>query len=410
VRASLACAPDEAPKVALAQERYRARRRVEENDPTWRIPICVAYDGGKEVPACGLLGGAPSEIVLPLPAGRCPRWIYPNADERGYFRFVLPAEGLRALARAQTQKARPAAERIGLYADTWALVQSGDVDAGVLLDLLEALRAERDPRVMEQIVAVLRQVGHVLVAEPSRAGFGAFVTRILLPIAREVGWDPRRGEPDDRRVLRVRVLAALSELTDDAWVTDQAERRAAAWLADARAVDADVAGPALAASARHAGAKRWDEIYAAAQRARSPEERSAAMGALGAFDDPALLRRALDLVPAEPLRIQDGLHAFRAAVARPEGQRVALAWMKERFAELRSKAPDVASGMLASVVETICDAPMLEDALLFGREIQATEGGERALVQALQKAEQCIDLRAREAPRVAGRLAAAKAR
>jgi len=52
----------------------------------------VAYEGaGKAGPACGLLDGARAEIEIP--GDRCPKWIYPNANEAGYFRFLTIRPG-----------------------------------------------------------------------------------------------------------------------------------------------------------------------------------------------------------------------------------------------------------------------------------------------------------------------------
>jgi aminopeptidase N len=403
VRAELSCPKGEPPRVSLAQQRYRAKGSAAP-DLAWQIPVCVAYEGGRAgEPACGLVQGPTAEIPLPLPAGRCPKWIYPNADERGYFHFALPPAGLRALTRSV--RALPAPERVGLLADTGALVSSGDVPAEALLDLLEALRGERDRRVVDQMIAALADVGRALVDDADRPAYRAFVTRILGPTARALGFDPPPDETDERRLLRVSVLAALADLADDPWVLGEAEKRAAAWLVDPRKVSADLAGVVVRAGSRSGGERRFEALLAAAKRARSPEERQVAVAALGGFGDPALLRRGLDRMLSEPLKLQDGFHVYEAALARPAARPVVLAWVRERFQALRVKMPDFALSRLVSAVETVCDAKTLEDAFAFFREaLKGTEGGERAIVHALTRSELCIDVRAREASRVGKRL------
>jgi aminopeptidase N len=402
VRAELECAAGEPAKVKLRAERYRSRGQPA-HDRAWKIPVCVLAEGGDaDKPACGLLDDAEAEIPLGLGPGRCPTWIYPNAGERGYFRFALPPEGLAALTRAARKL--PPAERLGLVADVAALLQSGDVPADALVDVLTALRGERDLRVVEQMIAALGHLGAIL-DEAARPAFRAFVSSTLGPTARELGFSPKKGESDDRRLTRVRALAALADLGDDAWVLGEAEKRAAAWLAAPDDVPADLAQVALSASSRKAGEKRFAALLAAAKKARTPEERAAAVRALGGFGDPALLRRALDLLLKEGLKIQDGFHVFNAALARPAARAVVLGWVKAHFGELRGKVPDFALSRLAGVVETICDGPTLEDASsFFSGALKGTEGGERALVQAAEKAELCIDLRGREALRVSQRL------
>jgi aminopeptidase N len=400
VRAQLFCPEGEPPRVSVTTERYAARGRGAK--PAWKIPVCIAFDGDRAAPACGLV--PPEGAEIPLAAKRCPRWIYPNADERGYFRFALPREGLTALVKGA--RSLPPAERLGLVADTSALVETGDADADALLDLLEALRGERDRRVVDQMILALARLGRGAVDDASRPAFRALVSRLFLPTARELGFDPKKGEPDDRRLLRVRVLSALADLADDPWVLAEAEKRAPLCLADPRKVASDVAPVVLSAGSRRAGEKRFAELVAAAQRAATPEDRRAAMNALGGFADARLLRRALDLMVGSSLKIQDGFHVFTAAMARPEARPVVLAWARDRFGELRGKLPDFALSRLAGVVEAICDARTLEDAAsFFGEALIGAEGGERALVQALEKAERCVDVRARETDRVKKRLA-----
>ena len=248
-------------------------------------------------------------------------------------------------------------------------------------------------------------MGRVLVDDEARPRFRAFVTRMLSPVARELGWDAKKGEPDDRRLLRASVLSALSDLADDPWVAAEAEKRAAAWLANPRSVSPDVGPIALRAASRRAGEKRFDELLRAVRASRSPEDRAAAAAALGGFADPALLRRALDLILTDPIKVMDAFHVEDAALARPEAWPVVRAWARDRFDELRGRMPDFALGRLAGVVGTICDARTLEDAAtFFGGALKGTEGGERALVLSLEKAELCIDLRARESARTRRRL------
>ena len=103
VRAELVCDKGAAPKVKLAQERYRARPTTEgdRHSATWKIPLCVAFDGGK-APACGMLGASTGEIELPgrpLPAL--------DLSERARERLLPLRPPARAARRARRRRARP---------------------------------------------------------------------------------------------------------------------------------------------------------------------------------------------------------------------------------------------------------------------------------------------------------------
>src|SRR5262249_37771847 len=90
VRADLTCERGKRAEVHLPQRRYRARRstEAEQKDAVWKIPICIAQEGSVGSSVCVVLDGPSTDV--PLGSGRCPRWIYPNADENGYYRFALP--------------------------------------------------------------------------------------------------------------------------------------------------------------------------------------------------------------------------------------------------------------------------------------------------------------------------------
>lgn len=454
VRASLACDAGKPPRVTLSQQRFRARPAAagrtsagapsEQHGEIWKIPLCVAYEGDdKAGPACGLLEAAQGEIALP--EGRCPRWIYPNAGESGYFRFALPPEQLAALSGAS--RALDARARLGLVNNAWALVQSGDLGSDALLDLLAGMKRERNRLVVGQMIAALRATSDTLVDEATRPAFQAFASALLLPVARELGWDARKGETDDERLLRQEVLAALSVLAEDPWLHAEAERRSAAFLKDPRSVDGDIAPIALRVAARRAGRPsaaggagaggaagaagaggpspegeaRLAQLFAALGKAPAalgksaapraplaqltPEDRQAILGAIGSVADPALLRRALDWTLTDKVKYQDSYAIFAAASEWPASRPHLLAWMREHIGELKEKLAAFALVRFAGVVGSICDAPTrAEAASFFGQALRDVEGADRRLEQALETADVCIELRAREAPRLKKRL------
>ena len=260
VRAALVCdgakgatgAAGKGPRVTLAQARFHARLAApgDTAGAAWRIPLCVAYEGGEKAgPACGVLEGPGGEIALP--GGRCPRWIYPNAHESGYFRFALPRAQLSALAGAG--KDLDVRSRIGLLNNAWALVQSGDLGADALLDLLSGMRRERHRLVIGQLIDTLTSVSDTLVSDDLRPAFQAYASSLLLPIARELGWEAQKTDTDEERLLRKAALSALATLAEDPWLAAEADRRATAYLKEPRSVDGDVAAIALRASTRRAG-------------------------------------------------------------------------------------------------------------------------------------------------------------
>jgi aminopeptidase N len=422
VRADLTCPKGSPPVVKLAQSRFRAKpsAAAEEGGPLWRIPICVAYEGAPAGgDACKVMEGRSDEIVLgasdsaakaapgatskaAAPA-RCPKWIYPNANEAGYYRFSLPKAQLSGLIGAI--KDLDVRSRIGLVGHAWALVQSGGLEADALLDLLTSLKGERHRLVVEQVVGVLYQVSHSLVDDESRAAFRAYASGILLPMAKELGWDAKKGEADERKLLRQTVLRALAVLAEDPWLFPEAEKKTTAYLKEPRSVDADIASIALRISSRRAGEKRFDELLGSLTRSETPEHRNVVLGALGSFGSPALVRRSLDLMLSERVRPSEGFQIVGSAASWPDMQPRVLAWARESFDELKKKLPSFMVTRFAGHVGMTCEAAARDEAAAFFKEaLKGVDGASRPLAQGLEEAGLCIDLRAREGGRVKAKL------
>jgi len=407
VRAELSCAAagsGAGATLRLEQSRHRARPSTaeERRDTSWMIPVCVAFDGDGGQPACGLLEG-PS-LSLELPGERCPRWVYPNAGESGYYRFALSEQGFRSLVRSRG--ALGVAHRVGLVSNMWALVQSGDLEPELTMKLLFELRRERDRLVVEQIIAVLRAMNIELVSDAERPRFRRYATALLLPMAKELGWSKRERDSGDDRLLRRSVLEALSVLSDDRWMKTKANERAQAYLDDPASMDVEIAGIALSVASRHGKPEMFTRLTQALRDASTPQHRLAALSALASLGDPALLRRALDLILSGEVRKQDAFYLIRGASAWPESQPVVIDWLEARFPEIRQRLPGFIITRFLDGLDNVCE-PALRNRLadLLGPGMKDVEGASSRLSQVLEKADSCVASRARAARSVGRALA-----
>ncbi|MEZ4466956.1 MAG: hypothetical protein R3F43_21530 [bacterium] len=134
----------------LVVERFRAAAGPAGAAP-WQIPARLRVDlpGGEEVIEV-LVGATPVEVVTARP----PVWLHPNADERGYYRWRLPAGALAALVGP------------GLA----ALGDRERVAAGHLWALLEAGRRGRGRPARDALAACCRQPQRAVVSGPRHAG------------------------------------------------------------------------------------------------------------------------------------------------------------------------------------------------------------------------------------------------
>jgi aminopeptidase N len=358
---------------------------------TWKLPVCITSDAQK-TKTCFTLGTDPITRDL---GPRCPMWVYPNAEQAGYYRFVVERAQLLALAAAQSSLG--ATDRLGLLSNAWAGVRQAAIEPSTLFEVLSAFDAEMNRHVVDQIVGVLQGVDHMLVDDDARSAFQKYASARLAAKKRALGWEPSPKEDDDRALERRTVLWAMGEIANDKTTLGEAEKYCAAWLRDPERVPNDVAAVAVPLASLHASDPRirLQELRAAAKRAKTPEDRVIALRAMGAFEDPAVLREAFELTLADELKLSELHYIFGAAVGHRVARPVLYAWEKESWAKLRARMPgSLGGGLLVEAVGMTCSPAERDDARAFSASAsRGMEGVKRRLEEALESADLCIALR-----------------
>jgi aminopeptidase N len=395
VRVNWKCGARGRSTLTLSVFDWRSIGAVPETPGRWTVPVCVNDTTGHS-DSCFTLG---SEPVIRELGTRCPAWVYPNADQSGYYRFTLGASQLLALA--EDERALSPADRAGLIANAWAEVRSGHISPATLLNLLARFDGDDHPAVVEQVVRALSGIDRALVEDAARPAFERFVRARLGPRKAALGWTPaprsRDGrDDDDRAIARRVVLSAMGEIARDADTIARADAYAVRWLEEPSSVPSDTADVAVPIASIGSGAVRLQQLRIAAQRATTLEARELALRAMGAFVDPTVLRQALDLVLTPEIRTSEIRHLFGSALGSRARRTVVLAWEKDHWADLLRRAPGVLGRrFLVDAVGSMCDAQDIEYATAFlETEAVDLEGIRRGLDDAIESAQLCMALHA----------------
>jgi alanyl aminopeptidase len=355
----------------------------------WMLPVCVESDALKSR-SCFTLGHDPITRDL---GSLCPTWIHPNADLAGYYRFSLDGPRLTALAR--TAHGLSPLDRLGLVANAWAEVRQGAIDPSVVLDILPAFDRDQDRRLVAQIAATLEAIESSLVDDDDRRLYERWVKARMGPREESLGWDAAPNEDEDRAIARRTVLWTMGEVARDTATLEEADARATAWLRDPTSVPQDVAAVAVPLASMGAGAARLHQLRAAAAHAKTLEDRVLALRSMGMFDDPDVLRKALDLVFTDEIKLSELHYVFGAAVGHRPARSTVFAWEKENWDRLRARLPgDFGIGMLIDVAGTACTRAERDEARdFFTSRIKGIEGTNRHFEEILEWAGLCVALR-----------------
>jgi hypothetical protein len=128
-----------------------------------------------------------------------------------------------------------------------------------------------------------------------------------------------------------------------------------------------------------------------------PDVRSIALFGLATFEDPAFVRRALDLMLDGTIKQQDiGLYLRTIASGRVTRD-VAVAWVESRLDDFAKVAPRFVMSDLPHVVASQCDATRVQAiAASLGPRLRAYEGVEQNLHKYIEAGLRCAALAAKE--------------
>ena len=271
--------------LALSQGEF-TRDRPDKKPLSWRVPVIAETVGN--APARTLVSNGHATLTVD---GCGP--VIVNAGQSGYYR-TLYAPAQFAAIKGSYAKLSPI-DQMGVMSDTWALGMAGLQSSSDFLDLVQATPVDADPQIWGDIAGDLSGLDSYYQGDATRqAAFRKFAIARLDPVFANVGWEPKAGESDPVKILRMDLIGTLGELGDPA-VIKEARRRYAASATDPKAMPADLRKTILAVVAQHADAATWDQMHAAAKVEKTPLIKDDMYALLSTAEDNALAQRALDL-------------------------------------------------------------------------------------------------------------------
>lgn len=321
--------------LTLTQSRFSAFNLT--SSTMWSIPVVIRYrlKGEKTARTARILLDSPMTKIL-LPGKGELAWIYPNAGERGYYRFQLEAPLLASLLDARRQLLP--VERAGLLNNLWSRVRAGTWTVDAFLGALSEFRDDSSRLVIEDAAAYLKTIRQELAGtEAERGALAAFAARFFGPSLRKLGWDKRQGESQEAALTRPAVLNALALLAPKALDERKASALLRRYLADPASVDSSVAPVVLTAAARRNDPKLFEEFRARLAAPRTPEQKSLMLRALAEFSEPALHDRFLAMTLSDEIRAQDAWMPYAWLLSNPATRERSWAFVKANWKALSAK-------------------------------------------------------------------------
>ena len=366
---------------------------VEQPAERWRIPIVFRWSDGHRVRTERLLlDGAEATVTLP---GR-PAWVMPNADGRGWFVWSMPEDMMLALGQARG--ALTPRERIEFVGNLKVLLGMGAVHGDAYLRTLEPFAIDPEPQVVASVLANLGDARSAFVPDSLAGAFAPWVRRTLGPELERIGTERQRGESEMTGTVRGQLIAWLARWGRDERTRNFAVDAARRYLTDSTRVDPSLADVSLEVAAAQGDAALFDEVWARFRAARVPTMRRRWLQTLGAFESPALERRALESMLDPAINSSECLLILRKWTGKPEasGERMR-AWMRVHYDEVAAKVPPPALRFMPFVLGGGCSTERFEAArALFADPRRDVPGIAQTLDRLHDSVADCVSLRARE--------------
>jgi len=378
-------------RVRLSQRRF-ANQGVSPPATTWRIPVALKYEtGGAMRTRVVLLSGPSDTVTLEGPVA----WVHPNAEERGYYRWSVPAATRRAIAEGG-ERVMSVRERVGFVGNASALLDAGSLRGDEFLELLLPFARDPEPPVVAAVLDSLQKVKRAFVTPDLETTFAGYVRRMLAPSLERIGMERRAGEAEGVSLLRPDLLLWLGRDGRDPAVLAYAAKVTAAYLNDPAGADPSIAGVALKLRALSGDRALFDEYRRRLEAATVPADRERFLTALGYFRAPELVEEALRFAAAGPLRPQEMFEIPQAVGTAVAEEARPYRFVTENYEAIRAKLPPMFLVFMTHFANGCSEDRARQASAFFSEAPHSVPGTDKEMAKVAEGVRDCASLRSRE--------------
>ena len=392
-----------APRVKLAQARYRPIGSTAGQNQSWQTPVCIRYpaDSGTES-ECFLLTASSAEFKL-TKTKSCPAYLSANDAATGY--YIASYQGDLLPKVLEHAAALQPTEQVSLLHDLVALAHAGHTRLSAALQVAQPFANSAERQVSGQARSLVGGVRNML-PPPLLPNYERYVRKLFGPQAEQLGWAARPSDDPETRLLRTSLVPFVARNGNHAGLQSEARRLAAAWLKDRGGIDPDMLPGLLATAAWSGDQELFDGLAKSLKETKDARQRGIILNALSSFRDPAIIRQSLALFLDSSLDARESFGLLFSGTGDPATQKVPLEFLKANYDAVAGRLPSAAGEDYRSFLLFIgggyCDEPSRKEFVNFFQDRAKTYvGGPRNYAQALEGIRICEDYRSAQAADVA---------
>lgn len=322
-------------QLEVTQSRFLSMGGVkpEEDTTLWNVPLRLATDrdaSSAKAVDNALLSRKKDTIQLPGDIA----YFKLNMGQTGFYRVNYPSDWLAKLGAAIKNGQLPAADRLGLVADAFALSTAGRLSLTEVLALLRNFENETEYLVWNEISLRLAEMLSTWWEQPEEeiASLKAFIADLYAGPVQRLGFDFAPEESDMIKLLRPLAIGMAGKCGHKHVIAEAKSRFADFVGGDQQRIHPNLRGTIYSIVVREGGAQEFQEVLKLYEAFTVPDQKLAALGALGSSRDPAVIASVLELTKkGDIVRPQDVIYITRTTGANPAARRPTWKFVQENW-------------------------------------------------------------------------------
>jgi aminopeptidase N/puromycin-sensitive aminopeptidase len=355
----------------------------------WTIPVC--FFDGKGGKSCAVVTPETTTIEVPKTG-----LFFSNAGGSGFYRSAYPADVYnKILAEAETMLSPT--ERIAFSGDAWVQVRANKSTVGDYLNLVTALKNDPEQQVLSSIVDGAQGIyGRVAATKEEKDALKAWILKTFGPVYAKLP-APTANDSANTIKMRAMLFGILGFYGEDPAVIKEAGELTQKFYANPASVDPTLAQSAIYITVQHGDGNLFDMLQKTYETATVPEMQEGSLRMLAMFNDPVLLKRALDYALTDKVRNQDSLIQFYIAMQREETREFTWKYIQANWDQLQKEVTPEMGGMLVGAFGGFCTADDRDSVENFFKS-HAVPSTDRALKHTVEAINSCIEFRSQQEP------------
>ena len=271
-----------------------------------------------------------------------------NQGQSGFYRTAYNSSHIERLGELIKRGKIEPLDRLGILSDMFETAKAGQSDTIDVLHFIENFRNEENYAVWDVISSCLGSIRLIMDDENLRELMKPYTLELISSELKRLGWDRKENETHFDRLLRP-IILGLAASADEPTVIKRCRElfikvtevedvkpdlRTTTSRQEIRRgidIDPDMRGVVFGTIARLGGQEEFEKLVRLYKETNLSEERTTLTAALTGFQQPELIKKALNIVDSPDVRLQDVAYWIAYSFLNRHAKNITWQWVVDHW-------------------------------------------------------------------------------